>query len=162
MKNLSIVRSQVSVVTAPEDICVAMSFLEMGPPVNDDRADVELRSSSCFYEPSEEELVVGEVRFDVRKCLLLVGQKQVRLSRKEGQVLAVLMRDPGRMVSYDELTERIWDGVGVSSNVLAVYISCIRRKLRAQGVAGYLVTVRNIGQVMREPAGRTADTQDNG
>ena len=102
-------------------------------------------------KPSAEVLVVGELRLDFRRRVLLVGEKPVQVSRKERQVLAVLMRDPGRIVSYDELTERIWDGVGVNSNVLAVYLSRIRRKLRSEGAAGYLVTVRDIGQVMQEP-----------
>ncbi|WP_100809748.1 MULTISPECIES: response regulator transcription factor [unclassified Microbacterium] len=54
----------------------------------------------------------------------------VQLTRKEFAVLEVLMRDPGAVVSAEQLLERAWDeNANPFTNSVKVTISTLRRKL---------------------------------
>ncbi len=60
----------------------------------------------------------------------IVDGKPVKLPRKEFELLALLVENPGRIFSREELLERIWDDkVLVVDRVIDVYITRIRRKI---------------------------------
>ncbi|MFW5899481.1 MAG: response regulator transcription factor [Jiangellaceae bacterium] len=94
----------------------------------------------------------GEVRPEVvswRYVTLMPGERQVRrggapvkLTKKEYEVLALLMQNPGRVFTRPDLLERIWGlGFDVNSNLLDVYVSNLRGKLGEEIVE----TVRGVG-----------------
>ena len=67
----------------------------------------------------------------------------VELTMKEFELLAVLMEEPGRTVSRQELYSRVWDPVWIGSGkTLDVHIAGIRKKL---GDPTYIETVRGVG-----------------
>jgi DNA-binding response OmpR family regulator len=55
------------------------------------------------------------------------------LTHRELQVLEVLVEQPGRVVSKDELFERVWGRSGRSLNAVEAQISALRRKLHDLG-----------------------------
>ncbi|MEX2534249.1 MAG: response regulator transcription factor, partial [Trueperaceae bacterium] len=81
--------------------------------------------------------------------LLLVEERQVRrdgspvrLTGKEYEVLELLMLNPGRVFTREEVLERIWGlGYDTPSNLVDVYVKNLRRKL----ADGLVETVRGVG-----------------
>lgn len=66
----------------------------------------------------------------------------VRLTKKEFDVLAILMTSPGRVFTRPELLERVWGmGFELASNLLDVYVSNLRAKLGDDVIE----TVRGVG-----------------
>jgi TolB-like protein/DNA-binding winged helix-turn-helix (wHTH) protein len=55
------------------------------------------------------------------------GQAPVAIGSRAGQILAVLLRDPGALVSKDTLMDAVWPGVTVEANNLTVQIASLRR-----------------------------------
>lgn len=78
-------------------------------------------------------LCVGKVCLDAPKQLVVVGDAQcnLELTKMEAQLLHVLMRNAGHVVSHERLISEAWgtDYEG-SSNQLEVYIHRLRNKLR--------------------------------
>jgi DNA-binding response OmpR family regulator len=84
----------------------------------------------------------GRVTLDVVHQQADAGSGPVRLTKREFQVLWELMREPGRVLSSEELLARVWvcdpDSV---ANVVDVYIGRLRQRLGRDVV----VTVRGKG-----------------
>ena len=58
------------------------------------------------------------------------GESEVELSNKEFALLEYLMRNPNRVLSRNQIAERVWDlNFDPSSNVIDVYVSSLRKKL---------------------------------
>lgn len=96
--------------------------------------------------PLRERVVVGDLVIDSGGRTLEVGGKPVKLAATEFRVLEYLAANAGIVLSRDQILEFVWgmsfDGSG---NVVEVYVSAIRRKLRAIGAADRLVTVWGVG-----------------
>ena len=78
--------------------------------------------------------------------------QSVDVSRQEFNVLVVLAKEVGRVVSREDLLRTIWAvpvSVAARSNVLNVCISSLRGKLEATGAGRMIHTVRGIGYVFR-------------
>ncbi|QOQ39748.1 response regulator transcription factor [Trueperella pecoris] len=74
--------------------------------------------------------------------------RPIRLSRKEFAVLESLMRDPGRVVSAEQLLEEAWDmNANPFTQSVKVTISSLRRKL---GQPWVIRTISGVGYVIEE------------
>lgn len=80
----------------------------------------------------------------------LRGNRRVELTAKEFDLLHLFMQNPKRVLSRDQIMERIW-GYDYSgeSNVLEVYIAMLRQKLEEQGEKRLIQTVRGAGYVLK-------------
>jgi DNA-binding response OmpR family regulator len=88
-------------------------------------------------------LVHGPVSVDPRTRRVTVDGAEVALTPKEFDILECLAADPGRVVSRQELLERVWDANWYGpTKVLDVHVAALRRKL---GVAGLVETVYGRG-----------------
>ncbi len=69
-----------------------------------------------------------------------------RLGNKEFQLMEVLMRNSGRIISSEKLLESVWGyDAEVENNVVWVYISYLRKKLAALGANVEIKATRNVG-----------------
>ena len=102
---------------------------------------------------SEEQLRVGDVLLDTAKKQLLVRGEPVRLTPTEYKLLLVLMSNPGRVFSAEELYERVWESEAYAvENTVMVHISRIREKLELNPKKPeYLKVVWGIGYVFEAP-----------
>lgn len=74
--------------------------------------------------------------------------RPIQLSRKEFAVLESLIRDPGRVVSAEQLLEEAWDmNANPFTQSVKVTISSLRRKL---GQPWVIHTISGVGYVIRE------------
>ena len=75
----------------------------------------------------------AEVRPDER--LLMVDGKAVELGARAFDLLVVLLANRDRVMTQDELLDRVWPGVIVEANNLQVQVFALRRVLGAQAIA---------------------------
>lgn len=98
-----------------------------------------------------ESLRAGTLRLDRRARQVYVGDREVHLSPRGLQILEVLMRDPGRLVSRAELESSIWPDGTPDSDALRSQIHLLRRALGQAGFHG-VETRHGLGWRLR-PAG---------
>jgi DNA-binding response OmpR family regulator len=90
---------------------------------------------------------------DVRGLTLDPEQGEVRwqgeriaLTPKEFQVLALLMRNPGRVMSREMILDRVWGALyDTGTNVVDAVVARLRQKLSRAGVPPMVETVRGFG-----------------
>jgi len=78
------------------------------------------------------------------------GDRLMRLTSKEFDLLALFMRYPRRVLPHSFILEQVWgyDFEG-ESNLVPVYVGQLRQKLEADGESRLIHTVRQAGYVLR-------------
>ena len=96
-------------------------------------------------------LAAGNVRLDCSTFELQCGGSAIRLGSKEFQMLELLMRQQGRVISAEQFMERVW-GYDSEAEISVVwaYISYLRRKLEAVGADVRIATRRGFGYLLEE------------
>ena len=112
------------------------------------------RTDGAAPAESGDALDVGELRVDPASRTASLGGEPLELSRKEFDVLALLARDAGRVVTRQRLLEEVWETTWFgSTKTLDVHVSALRRKLGDDPAAPrYLHTVRGVGFRLAAPA----------
>ena len=105
--------------------------------------------------PSEEEeisdrLTYDDLVLDPGTRLVHRGDRAIELTRTEFNLLELLLRNAGKVLTRDLIFDRIWGfDFETSSNSLDVYIGYLRRKTEAGGEPRLIQTVRGVGYVLR-------------
>jgi DNA-binding response OmpR family regulator len=93
--------------------------------------------------PESELLRHGDLELDVRTCKVTLAGREIEVTRKEFDILACLMADPGRVMSREQILEHAWDAHWYGPmKVLDVHVASLRRKL---GMPGLIETVYGRG-----------------
>jgi two-component system OmpR family response regulator len=93
--------------------------------------------------------VVGDVKLDPIKRVVVRAGRKVDLSPREFSLLEFLMRNAGRNVSRSRIAEAVWSyQFDPETNVVDVYINYLRRKLTFRDSAPLIHTVRGVGYRM--------------
>jgi two-component system OmpR family response regulator len=104
--------------------------------------------------PTNDELVVADLRLDVSRHQAWRGDSEVRLSPRAMSVLEFLMRNAGRVVSKEEILRNVWDDAfDGDPNIVEVYASRIRQAIDAAFERKALQTVRGVGYRLAEDGG---------
>ena len=75
---------------------------------------------------------------------------EINLTNKEYELLMILIDNKGKVVTREELLEKIWGYVyEPETNVTDVYIRYLRAKLNSENKEEYIQTVRSVGYIMR-------------
>jgi DNA-binding response OmpR family regulator len=92
-------------------------------------------------------VTIGEVELDPASRIAHFRGDELELSRKEFDLLAVLMREAGRVVTREDLMAEVWDTNWFgSTKTLDVHIGWLRRKLDDDPAdPTYIETVRGVG-----------------
>lgn len=96
----------------------------------------------------------GRVEMDVERHIVTVEGDQVSLPLKEFELLEILLRNTGRVLTRGQLIDRVWgsDYVG-DTKTLDVHIKRLRSKIEPDpSRPQYLVTVRGLGYKYEVPA----------
>ena len=106
---------------------------------------------------TQEQLVVGNLHLNRLTREVRVGTRPVALTAREHALLEHLVLRAGETVRHTELLESVWDlTFDPGSNIVAVHVSRVRRKLAAAGSTATIVTVRGVGFVIRPEDSRPA------
>ena len=91
-------------------------------------------------------LTFKEMHLNSRTRTVTVKGKELKLSRREFDLLELFMRDPNVVFSREEILEKVWGNERETrSNVVDVYVLYLRSKLKPFGYDKYLETVPGIG-----------------
>lgn len=104
------------------------------------------RGSETEDEPGAA-LEAGPVRMDVERHVVTVGAQQLAMPLKEFELLEMLLRNAGRVLTRGQLIDRVWgaDYVG-DTKTLDVHVKRLRAKIEPDpGAPRHLVTVRGLG-----------------
>ena len=75
---------------------------------------------------------------------------EINLTNKEYELLMILIDNKDKVVTREELLEKIWGyGYEPETNVTDVYIRHLRAKLNNENKEEYIQTVRSVGYIMR-------------
>jgi serine/threonine-protein kinase len=97
-------------------------------------------------------LQFGDFRFDPQAPLLTRGARALELSPKALQILAVLVKNAGQVVSKDDLLNIVWPDAVVEEGNLAVHIFALRKALGSGAtIAEYIETIPKRGYRFAAP-----------
>jgi DNA-binding response OmpR family regulator len=95
-------------------------------------------------------LQCGDLTMDVRSRKVNIAGEPVALSPRELEVLHILLAEPGRTFSRDEICERIWQREHeYDTRTVEIFIMRLRKKLDGGGRTPVIETVRGAGYRLR-------------
>lgn len=105
------------------------------------------------YEISQEEtkrvLKYKEIEINLDGHLVKIAGEDIDLTHKEYQLLVMLVKNQGIVLSRSQLLKDIWDiAYEGSSRTVDVHIRTLRSKLKESGK--YILTIRNVGYKMEK------------
>jgi two-component system response regulator RegX3 len=106
-----------------------------------------LRRGSEAEAPADTSLAAGPVRLDVDRHVVAVDGRPVALPLKEFDLLELLLRNAGRVLTRGQLIDRVWgaDYVG-DTKTLDVHVKRLRAKIEPDPAnPRHLLTVRGLG-----------------
>jgi DNA-binding response OmpR family regulator len=110
------------------------------------RVEALLRRSAgrTDWGPDRETYGDGRVSVDVTRAEVRVDDREIQLTPMEFRLLLTFMRNPGQVLSRDQLLELVWGHPeAVDAGQVKVTVSYLRRKLGDAG--GLIETVRGFG-----------------
>lgn len=105
------------------------------------------RQVSAEDRASASVLRLADLSLDPRTRNVRRGDRQIELTAREFELLELLLREQGRVISKESILDRLW-GYAFDDNLVEVYISYLRRKL---GEPQLIHTMRGAGYTLREP-----------
>ncbi|MBL8645120.1 MAG: response regulator [Rhodospirillaceae bacterium] len=111
------------------------------------------RMRACLRQKAEDTadagavITAGDLVIDLAKRLVTVGGKQIRLSRKEYDLMRILASHPGKVITHQQLLQEVWgQGYIEETQYLRVYMGQLRQKLEQDPAAPkYLLTEPGVG-----------------
>ena len=93
-----------------------------------------------------DELTMGNTSLDMASCTLMCGERSIRLSAKEFDVMRYLFQSRGAILSKEVILAKVWgyDSDAVENNV-EVYIGFLRKKLGRIGSNLSITSLRRLG-----------------
>jgi DNA-binding response OmpR family regulator len=106
------------------------------------RVRLRLRQGADAGSDGTDTLDAGGVHLDLRTRKATVSGREVELSAREYALAEIFMRNPGQVLSREQLLDQVWGyDFDPGSNVVDVYVGYLRRKFGAQAIT----TVRGMG-----------------
>jgi two-component system, OmpR family, KDP operon response regulator KdpE len=94
---------------------------------------------------------VGDLSVDLVRRIVKVGDKDVKLSPKEYDLLRVLVQHAGKVLTHKFLLNELWDDL-TDSQYLRVYVRQLRQKIEANPERPqFILTETGIGYRLRSP-----------
>ena len=107
-------------------------------------------SASAAPSRRDSVLRLGDLVIDVEGRLATRAGRPINLSVKEFDLLELLVRNAGVVLSRFDIYEHVWEGtLDTGSKTLDVYVGYLRRKTEADGASRIVHTVRGVGYVAR-------------
>ncbi len=94
------------------------------------RVKVLIKSSVKTVNSPENRLTAGDLELDLDKKEAWRKGKKISLTAKEFSLLEYFMRNKGRVLSRNDIAEKVWDvNFDFGTNVVDVYINFLRKKI---------------------------------
>lgn len=97
------------------------------------------------------QLQVADLQMDLDRKIVSRGNKAVKLTAKEFNLLEYLIRNKGRVVSRVDILENVWEvNFDLGTNVIDVYVNYLRNKIDKNYSPKLIHTVVGMGYVLKE------------
>ena len=103
-------------------------------------------------DPTSSVITIGDLKIDLMKRLVFVGDTEVHLTPIEYKLLATLMNHAGRVMTHKQLLDQVWGpGHAHQMQYLRVYMTQLRQKLeKTPARPKYLITEPGVGYRIKE------------
>ena len=92
------------------------------------------------------ELTKNGYTLDLHLSILKYQDQEIELTRNEFRILYYFFTNPGRIITKDELLEKLWnDKYYLDDNILAVNMNRLRNKAKEIGITEFLTNIRGKG-----------------
>ena len=98
----------------------------------------------------------GAFLYDPVERGLSRGGSEVPLTHKSRELLLLFLHNPGRLLTREEIAERVWPDAAVTHDSLRFQVAELRRALGAQG-EDFIRTLHGEGYRWEEPVSASAD-----
>jgi DNA-binding response OmpR family regulator len=152
----------VIMVTARDDIASKINALDGGAddyitkPFNFDELLARIRAQTRRSDQTQSAAISWEgLRIDLLSHRVWRNDVEVALSRREFALLEYFARNPGRLLSRQQILAAVWDyDYAGESNVVDVYVRYLRNKLDTVQSPSLFTTVRGSGYRFDVPSSR--------
>ena len=101
------------------------------------------------FSQTQNELSLGGGALRLSEGVFVKGEQRLELSRNEFRILEMLLENRGRIVSRDQLMERLWSTDSfVDENTLSVNVNRLRKKLETVGLIDAIRTRKGEGYIV--------------
>ena len=110
-----------------------------------EKADLAEEQSSVWFQ-------LGQLRVDLKKHEVLKGKERVELTHKEFQLLELLFKHPGEVISRDQILNSVWgEEIYVTHRTVDSHVATLRKKIETEpDRPQYILTVRGVGYKLNE------------
>ena len=144
LKNLRIkgVKTPILVLTAKSDIKDKETCFNLGAddyltkPFNPKELILRLQALSRRREINPI-ITIDDVKIDLNKKTVFKKGKEIKLTRKEWDLLVLLIQNRGSIVSTDEILNTVWKDKLVGDEVVRAYIKELRKFLPKDSIKTY-------------------------
>ena len=121
------------------------------------RVNSQIRRYTKFNNKSQEKKendrvhIIGGIELNEDTVEVFVDGKPVKMTPIEFKILALLMKNPGRVYSADEIYERVWNEKAINTDTIMVHVRNIRDKIEINPrEPKYLKVVWGVGYKMEK------------
>ena len=91
-------------------------------------------------------LTLGNVSLNIQDRVVIHHGEEILLTAREFNLLAYLMRSPGRVFTRIQILEHVWNyDFDPNTNIVDVYIRRVRNKIREEDGSSIIESVRGVG-----------------
>ena len=106
------------------------------------RSEVPMNHQSIVYK---------DLEVDIESRIVKRGNNEIELTKREFDLLYLLLKNINRVLTRELLLEKIWGfDTMIETNIIDVYISYLRAKIDREEEDSYIQTVRGTGYVIRD------------
>ncbi|MBA4537365.1 response regulator transcription factor [Bacillus aquiflavi] len=146
------------ILTAKDDLGDIVTGLDSGAddyvvkPFEFEELYARIRALSRRKEKRfEQVLQLNNLSLHLDSHLVMKDGEQIDLTKKEYQLLEVLMRNKEQVLTREQLIETIWGfDADISDNALDALIKLVRKKIDRHDEESFIQTVRGVGYKMRD------------
>ncbi len=104
-----------------------------------------LRRTYDYSKSEGNSLEHNQLKLNMENSTMIIHDESVELSKNEFQLLVILMKNNGKIVSREKLLRALWDDERfVDDNTLTVNINRLRKKIEGAGISNFIET--KVGQ----------------
>lgn len=109
-----------------------------------------LRRSSSIQNLENDFLTAGELTLNLQNSFVEYRGKKASLTKNEFQILYLLMKKTGQIISRDEIMRALWeDEQFIDDNTLTVNVNRLRKKLGEMGIEDAITTKKRQGYLLQ-------------
>lgn len=107
--------------------------------------------SRRMEKPFEEVLIYDDLQLNLSRRAVYRGGQMIELSKKEYDLLELLIRNKNHILTREVLLDRLWGfDVDITENALDALIKLLRKKVDLPGKPSVVKNVRGVGYKLRE------------